>query len=189
MPNQMSVVRGGRRRKPTNVSMINAQTPFLYPMAEARETRKYREDTLALEESNMMRADAARKADLEEVKKQNKTANLIALGNLGITTGFGIADIMGRSGGGGGTGVTKAPTKPSWLAKTGKGFKTAGSKGSPWLAGGAGILAGQTIGKGRKPYKKALIGAGAGAAASWLSGGDAYESIISGVVGGLGSLI
>jgi hypothetical protein len=196
----MSIVRGGKRRKPNYVSMINAQTPYLYPMMEAREDKAFREKQFALDEEGQRRYEEINRANLEEMKKQNKTANIIKLGELGLTAGFGIAGLGPGPGGGGGmsapsyAGSTGIPSSPGSLKTTGTGLWSATKKPSTWGAGGAGALGAQIFGKGKSSGKKALIGAGIGAGVSagmgLLTGKfDPYQSVVSGLLGGLGGLI
>jgi hypothetical protein len=190
MATQLSIVGGGRKRKPTYTNMINAQTPYLYPMMQAREDKAYRDKQLALEETAQARNEEIQRANLDESKKQNKTANMIKLGQLGITTGFGIAGLGSGSGG-----TTTYGGAATTLKKAGAGIGGALKQPSTYVSGGIGALGGQYLGKDKSSGKKALIGMGIGAGAGALSGlisgkgFDPYQTIVSGVLGGLGSLV
>ena len=184
MPAQMSIVRGGRKRKPTYTDMINAQTPYLYPMKEAAEEKAFREKQFALDEESQRRTEEINLENLEEMKKQNRTANLLKFGELGLSTGFGIA------------GLSPGPTGTPHPLKAGLSkFGTSLKKPSTYAAGGIGALGSRLLGKDESSSKKALMGMGIGAGSSALLGllsgksFDPYQTIVSGVLGGLGSLI
>lgn len=212
--NQMYAV-GGRRVQPNYVDIINQQTAYLPAIYRQRADEEYQQATLGLREKEIAEqqrqfeiSQELEREALEEQKKQAKRANIMGIANLGLKTGLGLAgEKMAKAG---------APAVAETVAKeaipkvadtvvsrvtggnvhglTGKAtdwgkWGSAVTSWEPWAGGTAGGLAANILGKDEGRTKKALIGAGTGAAVSALvTGGDIYKSVVGGILGGLGGL-
>jgi hypothetical protein len=153
------------------------------------------------------------KRQAEEAKKQARIANMLGVTGLGVKTGLGIYGAMDASKPTDTAGIiekatpaakatdvgnvseftgTQAGAAPSFLSMEGAGSPSnwmgALSSGSTWGAGGIGTLASKLLTKkDDSTLKKVGIGAGAGALAGTIfSGADPYQSVLSGILGGLG---
>jgi len=201
---QMSAVTGRRYRTPY-VDIINAQTPYLPQIRQAEADAEYRDKVLA---QNQQQLDLARD-QAEWQAGQEKTANIIGLGKLGLDTYFGLKrNSMLDS-------AINAPTalpegalgagamSPASATAEGGGFlsglKTAGGRvtetASRWAPAGIGGLTGYAFGDdvgqfvpfGGEKEKATVGGAAVGAlSGAIMSGGDPTTMLVSGLVGGIG---
>ena len=202
MITQMQAITG-RKPKRRYADIINARLPYLPALYAAKEERKYREEMTDLEKERLAEEKRRGKKALELSEEQAKKSNILGLANIGLTAGLKrkelseIKDILTADEGdatgeltGVGTGITE-------IAKDGvdkegmfEGFGGALKSPSTYGTGMIGGLAGSVLG-GKSKTKSALIGAGVGALASLLGGGESiYEHIVSGLIGGgLGGLL
>lgn len=174
------------------------------------------EESLAQKERELATMTELEREALEQSKKQARQANLISLGNLGVKAGLGIygdkikdfvggtskealptpekiSEVTALTGASPVEMVTKGGVSEpmSWTGKAtdwGKWGEAITSK-DPWIGGTVGTLASRVLtDEDDKWYKKAAIGAGAGALTSAVtSGGDLYSTVLGGIFGGGGS--
>ena len=180
---QLSAVLGGRKKiRPGYVSAINARTPYLPAQRAAEDDRAYQEDTLALQERELAENVALTREQMEEQKKQGRTANVIAGGNALLSGGMNAASLRNDILGGGsstGTGITTGTATPLTASETAESeARLGGSSLMPTLGGFAGAGAGYALSKDSDntliKYGAPVVGAVAGNA---LAGGDLYKDI------------
>lgn len=109
----------GRKLRPGYVSAINAMVPYLPQQYAQEKADEYqdelydlREEELALQEQGLRRSEKFAEENLDEQKKQAQAANKLALANLGVATGLGLAreyGLPGLSPGGSSAVETAAP--------------------------------------------------------------------------------
>ena len=207
----------GRKLRPRYTDRINAMLPYLPELYAQKEATKTNNELISLENQKMAQTErlAAEENRLTEkgIKQQKKSARkgnyitgLATAGRFGIeglkykglkdiasggvvdnsggTTGVG-GSLVGSGLNGVGTGGMNGPADSAFsFGSITDSLKTS----TPWVSGGAGAMAGNLFGGG-DTTKSALIGVGAGAFTSWLSGGDLVDSIIGGMLGGIGGAI
>jgi hypothetical protein len=202
----------GRKLPSDTVDIINSQTPYLPTLYKQKADDEYRMKTLDLQEKQLNQEKELGQEAIDVQKRQNRVANLLGVGNLGLKAGMGLYADKGLStattpvastlskttpeitnylfGGTGGGVSGETPSIASKLMDTGT-WGEALTGYEPWAGGAAGALASRFLTKkDDSAAKKGLIGAGVGAGVSALaSGGDIYKSVIGGIFGAAGGIL
>ena len=202
----------GRKIRPDYVGVINTNAQYLPRKKELADLEAYRNKTLDLETRRLSADEQLSRDTLEANKKSSDTANLIGVGQLGVSTYMGaqrdkkLDEIIAGGGGGGKT----APGSVAPEMKTGtEGWddispsttapapaKTdlwSGLKGgaSNWGTIASSSLVGGTVGAGlgekvlgKNTSSRVIGGAVTSGALSYLSSGDPYTAALSAIFGG-----
>lgn len=214
----------GKRFRPDLTGSIRARASMLPALYSKKDDQKYQQDTLGLEQKKIDQAKevADREFDLgqqrlglmneemDNARQREKRANRLALSNLGLTAGLGIAqydpnvqDIFSGKDASNlqPFSVQELPTdgppsvdsfNPSWADKAGKGALDAATSITPYAMGLTGAGLGSALGEKVLPFgqkeNRIVGGALAGAGLSGLVSGDPYSAAIGGLIGSLGGL-
>uniref|UniRef100_A0A6M3JG40 Uncharacterized protein n=1 Tax=viral metagenome TaxID=1070528 RepID=A0A6M3JG40_9ZZZZ len=187
---QASGITAGRIRRPDYVGVINANTAYLPKKKELADLETYRNRTLDLGNKNLdletirVAEDQRLARDtLEANKKSSDTANLVGLGQLGVSSFQGaqrdkkLDEIIAGSGGGGSKAVTGTVAPEPVESVSGSGPQ---QFDEPYKAGGASVATAAP----KTDFWSGLKGG----ASNW--GNIASSTLVGGTVGaGLGEKV